>query len=483
MGTRLRRYDTWPWPANPPDERHRAAYADASPEPFWLDRADRPDPAPALGTDESCDLAVVGGGLSGLWAALLAKERDPGRDVVVLEGERLAHAASGRNGGFFISSLTHGIHNGLARYPDEMQTLERLGLESYAAATKAIERHGIDCDLEEPGDILLALEPHEVDWIQEEGQELRRHGHEVEWLDGEALRAEVASPLYLAGRWQKSGSALVDPARLAWGLARAAQDLDVRFHEETRVERIEEVGGRVELRCSNGVLRASRALLATSAFPGLVGAIRRRVVPVYDYVLVSEPLSSKQLGSIGWQGRQGLGDSANQFHYYRLTADNRILWGGYDAVYHYGGRVDPKLDQRDESFALLAQHFLTTFPQLEGIRFTHRWGGAIDTCSRFFAFAGTAHGGRVAYTVGHTGLGVCASRFGAALALDLLDGAKTEATQLRSMRSRPFPFPPEPLRWAAIELTRNRLAAADQRGGRRGLWLRTMDRLGLGFDS
>ena len=483
MGTRLRRYDTWPWAANPPDARHRAAYADAAPEPFWLDRADRPDPAPALGADESCDLAVVGGGLSGLWAALLAKERDPGRDVVVLEGERLAHAASGRNGGFFISSLTHGIHNGLARYPDEMQTLERLGLESYAAATKAIERCGIDCDLEETGDILLALEPHEVDWIQEEGEELRRHGHEVEWLDEEAMRAEVDSPLYLAGRWQKSGSALVDPARLAWGLARAAQDLDVRIHEETRVERIEEVGGRVELRCRNGVLRASRALLATSAFPGLVGAIRRRVVPVYDYVLVSEPLTSKQLDSIGWQGRQGLGDSANQFHYYRLTADDRILWGGYDAVYHYGSRLDPKLDQREESFALLAQHFFATFPQLEGIRFTHRWGGAIDTCSRFFAFAGTAHGGRVAYSVGHTGLGVCASRFGASLALDLLDGAETEATQLRSMRSRPFPFPPEPLRWAAIELTRNRLAAADRRGGRRGLWLRTLDRLGLGFDS
>jgi len=141
------------------------------------------------------------------------------------------------------------------------------------------------------------------------------------------------------------------------------------------------------------------------------------------------------------------------------------------------------MQQHERSFAALSAHFFTAFPQLEGIRFSHRWGGAIDTCSRFFAFQGTALGGRVAYTVGHTGLGVGASRFGAEVALDLLAGRETEATRLRAIRSKPFPFPPEPLRWAAVELTRNRLAAADHRAGRRGIWLRTLDRLGLGFDS
>jgi glycine/D-amino acid oxidase-like deaminating enzyme len=172
---------------------------------------------------------------------------------------------------------------------------------------------------------------------------------------------------------------------------------------------------------------------------------------------------------------------ANRFHYSRTTADGRILWGGFDAIYAYGSGLDN--EQRDRTFADLSGHFFTAFPQLEGVRFSHRWGGAIDTCSRFFAFYGTALDGRVAYTVGHTGLGVGASRFGAGVALDLLAGADTEATRLRAIRAQPFPFPPEPLRWAAIELTRNRLAAADRRGGRRGLWLRTLDRLGLGFDS
>jgi glycine/D-amino acid oxidase-like deaminating enzyme len=224
-------------------------------------------------------------------------------------------------------------------------------------------------------------------------------------------------------------------------------------------------------------------LLATSAFPPLVRAVRRYVAPVYDYVLVTEPLSAAQRDAVGWRRRQGVGDAANRFHYYRQTADGRILWGGYDAIYRFGGPVRPDLDERDASFARLAQHFFTTFPQLEGLRFTHRWGGAIDTCSRFSVFFGTAHRGRVAYAAGYTGLGVAATRWGARTALDLLDGRVTEATGLRYVRRRPVPFPPEPLRTAVIEATRNRLAAADLAQGRRGLWLRALDRLGLGFDS
>ena len=180
---------------------------------------------------------------------------------------------------------------------------------------------------------------------------------------------------------------------------------------------------------------------------------------------------------------QESGDSANQFHYYRLTEDNRILWGGYDAVYHFGRRVQPRHDQRPETFDLLAEHFFETFPQLEGLRFTHHWGGAIDTCTRFSAFFGTAVGGRVAYALGYTGLGVGATRFGARVMLDLLDGRHSEATELEMVRRRPLPFPPEPLAYAGIQLTRWSLARADDSGGRRNLWLRTLDRLGLGFDS
>jgi glycine/D-amino acid oxidase-like deaminating enzyme len=211
--------------------------------------------------------------------------------------------------------------------------------------------------------------------------------------------------------------------------------------------------------------------------------VRPYVVPVYDYALMTEPLSPEQLTAIGWRNRQGIGDVTNQFHYYRLSRDNRILWGGYDAIYHWRNGLRDAFDQRPATFDLLAQQFFETFPQLEGLRFTHRWGGAIDTSTRFFAFQRTALGGRVAYSLGYTGLGVAATRFGARTMLDLLAGRRTDATTLRAQRRRPLPFPPEPARWLGIQLTRRELARADRNQGRRGPWLRLLDRLGLGFDS
>lgn len=472
-----------PWGRHAPSDRDRAAYAEASSVPYWLDAGPEVSPAQPLEGDVECDLAIVGAGLSGLWAALQALEREPGRSVVVLDRGRVAGAASGRNGGFIASSLTHGIGNGRARFPAEMQELERLGRENFDAIGAAIERLGIDCDLELTGSLDVAVEAHEVEGLAAEARVLESFGHEAAMLDREQVRAEVHSPLYLGGVWQRSGAGLLDPVRLAVGLATATTRLGARIHEHSPVQSLQRRGAGVDLVTAGGRVQARRALLATSASPGLIAAIRRRVVAVWDYVLVTEPLSEPQRESIGWLNRQGIGDLANRFHYYRQTSDGRILFGGYDAVYHYGSGAGDEHAQRDETFAMLASHFFSAFPQLEGIRFSHRWGGAIDTCSRFFAFQGTALDGRVAYTVGHTGLGVGASRFGAGVALDMLDRVESEATRLRTMQAKPFPFPPEPLRWAAIELTRNRLAAADRRSGRRGLWLRTLDRLGLGFDS
>jgi glycine/D-amino acid oxidase-like deaminating enzyme len=472
-----------PWPDEPPSAAHRAAYAEAAVRPFWLDAARPQDAGPPLDGEAEADLCIVGGGFTGLWAALHAKAEDPAREVVLLEAESAGFGASARNGGFAIASLTHGIGNGLARFAGEMETLERLALENFAGLRADLERHKIDCDFEDTGELIVALEPHEEAWLDELAELLARFGYAADRLDGPAMRAEVASPLYRGGVWQHTGAAVLDPGKLAGGLRDAAVRLGVRVHEHTPVAALREDGAGVAVLAPGGRVRARRVLLGTSAFPPLVPALRRYVVPVYDYVLVSEPLSREQRAAIGWANRQGIGDSANRFHYYRLTADDRLLWGGYDAIYRYGGPVGPQLDERDATFALLSQHLFTTFPQLEGLRFTHRWGGAIDTCSRFSVFFGTALGGRVAYAAGYTGLGVAATRWGGRVALDVLDGRDTEATRLRYVRRRPVPFPPEPLRAAVIALTRNRLAAADRRQGRRGLWLRALDAAGLGFDS
>ncbi|MGI8577275.1 MAG: NAD(P)/FAD-dependent oxidoreductase [Nocardioidaceae bacterium] len=450
------------------------SWRDAKQVSYWLDNPDRPAQRATLSSDIRCDLAVVGGGFSGLWTALLAKERDPQREVVVLEGARIGAAATGRNGGFCSASITHGEANGRSRWPAEYETLHRLGLENLDGIEKTVSTYHIDCGFERTGEMAVATEAYQVaDLASASGQ----------FLDQDAVREQLNSPTYLAGSWDRCGAAMIDPARLAWGLAAVCESLGVQLVEGTTVSSLDRQGSGLRLQTPYGTVASRQVALATSAFAPLLRRLRLFTVPVYDYVLTTEPLTTDQLASIGWRNRQGVGDSANQFHYYRLTADNRILWGGYDAIYHFGRHIRDSYDQRPTTFTLLARHFFETFPQLEGMGFSHRWGGAIDTCTRFCAFYGTAMSGQLSYALGYTGLGVGASRFGAQVMLDLLDGASTERTELDMVRNRPLPFPPEPLAYGAIEVTRRSLARADRQRGKRNLWLRILDRLGLGFDS
>ncbi len=458
-------------------------WSDAATTPFWLDRPDAPEPAEPLSGATTTDLVVVGGGFTGLWAAIQARELDPTRDVVLVEQDAIGSGATGRNGGFCDSSLTHGLRNGVDRFPEEITRLEALARENFAAIRAAVDRYGIDCDWTPTGTMSVAVEPYQVQQLQRGADLYRSFARRVKLLDADEVREEVASPTYLAGLWSLDGNALIDPARLAWGLRRAALELGVRIHERTRATGLEPEGDGVVVTTAGGSVHAGRAVLATNAFPPLARSIRRYVLPVYDYVLMTEPLASDRLAAVGWGNRQGLADAGHQFHYYRLTSDDRILWGGYDAIYHFGNGVAPELEHRPETFNRLAEHFFATFPQLDGVRFTHRWAGAIDTCSRFCVMWGTALGGRASYAVGYTGLGVGSSRFGARVALDLIGGIETDLTKLRFVRSKPTPFPPEPVRYAGVQLTRRAIARSDRREGRRGPWLKLIDAMGLGFDS
>ena len=239
----------------------------------------------------------------------------------------------------------------------------------------------------------------------------------------------------------------------------------------------------VTVRTQRGSVTSERVALATNVFRPVLKRTRLMSVPVYDYVLMTEPLTAQQKASIGWGNRQGLSDLANQFHYFRLTKDDRILYGGYDAIYHAGRKVRTQYEDRPVTYERLASHFLTTFPQLEGVRFSHRWAGAIDTSTQFCAFHGLARRGRVAYAAGFTGLGVAATRFAAEVMLDRLAGQATPRTQLEMVSNSPLPFPPEPFAKIGIEATKWSLDRADHREGRRNFLLRTLDRLGLGFDS
>ncbi len=444
-----------------------AALENTKLKPFWLDDVTHVD-RPALTQGMEADLVIVGAGYTGLWAAVQAKERDTQRSVVVVEAHTVGWAASGRNGGFCEPSLTHGHDNGASRWPEEIDELERLGAQNIDEIERTVARYKMDVNFERNGSLTVAVEPHQVAEL------------EGDVLTTAEIQALVKSPTYLAAQSDGRDTALVHPAKLAYELARVATDLGVEIYEHSPVLGI---GAGTVVRTAAGTIKSRKVVLATNAFPSLLRRNALMTVPVYDYSLVTEPLTAAQMTSIGWKGREGIADMGNQFHYYRLTPDDRILFGGYDAIYHAGGRIKEAYEDRTESYEKLAGHFFTTFPQLVGLKFTHRWGGVIDSCSRYCAFFGAARGGDVAYAAGFTGLGVGASRFAAAVMLDLLAGEETERTRLQMVKDRPLPFPPEPIAAVGVNMVRWSMNRADHNEGKRNLLLKTLDKLGMGFDS
>jgi glycine/D-amino acid oxidase-like deaminating enzyme len=452
---------------------------------YWLAASPAGPARPALSADRAADVVVIGGGFTGLWTAIALIDTDPALRVVVLEAERVGFGASGRNGGFCSASLTHGLANGIRHFPDELATLELEGIANLQALVEFTRDNGIDCDLEETGILDVADQAYQVEEYRAWVDEAAAWGEELEFMDRERIRSEVHSPLWQAGLYRKPGRDVVlDPARLVRGLARVCEERGVTVHESSRVAGVERRAGGVRVRTAAGaVVTADQVVAATSAYSGWLRRLSNHFVPVYDYVLVSDPLSTEQCESVGWERRQGMSDGNNQFHYFRLTADDRILWGGYDAIYNYRNGVGPQFDRRPATFEMLESQFRAAFPQLAALRFPHRWGGAIDTTSRFTVTFGQALGGRLTYALGYTGLGVGASRWAGGIVRDFILRPGSDLLQLRFVQSLPIPFPPEPLRYATVQAVRRELARADRNDGRRGLLLRTLDALGIGFDS
>lgn len=458
------------------------AISDAQPTSFWMCSTLAPEVQPVLSENSTADLVIVGGGLTGLWAAIEAKISDPSRDVILLEGERIAFGASGRNGGFFSESLTHGLSHGLALWPSESETLLRLGRENVSEIMEFLSTEGIDADMRMCGKSVMALREHHLPQLRLSHDELIAHGESATLLNATQTQDDIHSPTYMGSLRHHAGGGLLNPAKFCWGLKDSALNRGVRIYEMTTVKGLENQGHGISVETEHAKVITKQVILATNAFTPLLRKMRNMAIPVFDHVLVTEQLTPEQISSLGWSQNQGVTDSGNQFHYYRRTPDNRLLWGGYDALYYFGSNRSAGTEEHASSHELLARQFYQTFPQLDEIRFTHKWAGMIDATTRFTPAFGTSMSGKVAYSFGYTGLGVASSRFGARVALDLLSGVRNERTELSLVRNRPIPFPSEPIRYALVQISRAALAKEDSKG-QRGWWLKTLDRLGVGFNS
>ena len=437
---------------------------------------------PKVENSLSTDLLVIGGGFTGLWAAILAKEQYPELSVTLVDAETIGHAASSRNGGFISESLTHGHAHGQSLWPKEMPALVELGRENMREIQAFLARHCIDADFVYCGKSSVAVNDVQVKLLKDAYEIQKRFGEDVTLLSASEAQADIASPTYRGGIRLRTGNGLFNPVKLIVGMTKVAQNLGVQIYEKSKITAISEDQRDILLTCNNVIIKSKKVILATNAFTPLLKSVERRVLPLFDHVLATEVLSDSQLASLGWRESQGVTDMGNQFHYYRKTPDNRILWGGYDANYYYGNDSSPAREIRPESHQLLARQFQETFPQLEGVRFEYQWAGLIDSTSRFTPYFKTTMNNKVSFAIGFTGLGTGSSRFGAQIALDLLFNPKSELLKFDMVKKSPIPFPPEPLRYMTVGFTRGQLQREDL-NGKRGLWLRILDFFGVGFNS
>lgn len=430
---------------------------------FWLES--EYTPGAALRGDHSVDVAIVGGGFTGLWAAYSLKRAEPGLRVAVIERDVIGYGASGRNGGFAMTLLHRGLDDMVQAFGDDATR------DAHRAVAGAVDgigafaaEHGIDCHYEKNGIVTLASDASQMPRVEAEFRQAERLGLSgFRFLDRAALQASVHSPTYECGVRAEHG-AILDPARLVRGQRRVVRDLGVEVFEQTPVEDVRTEGKRVTVRTPEGIVRADQAVLAANAYSARFPAIQRYVAPIYSYIVLTEPLAPKHWDEIGWAGREGLEDRRTYLHYYRPTHDGRILFGGEDAPYFYNSSIEPAHDRHPEIFQRLKGDFRRTFPALSAVRFTHEWGGPVALTVRFVPTFGTLEGGRVHYGFGYCGHGVGPSHLGGQILRDLVLRRSSELLDLCFVRTTALPFPPEPLRYATITLARHLLLRQDREG-------------------
>jgi glycine/D-amino acid oxidase-like deaminating enzyme len=431
---------------------------------YWLETAPH-TPRPPLRERRDVDVVIVGGGYTGLWTAYHLLQAEPSLDVAVVEREEIGFGASGRNGGFAMTLLDFGLVQ-LRRHQGGAAV--KAAHEAIAASVDeigdAVARHRIDCDWVKGGLMVVATNPVQLQRVEADlavAEELGLAGFRR--LSSAEAQHEVHSPTYLGGMFEPH-CGVVHPAKLARGLARVVEGLGAAIYEDTGLVRLDEVAGRLRVTTSEGELRCEQLVVATNAWAASTPWFRRKILPLYTYILLTEPLTDSQWAAVGWERHQGIEDKRNLVHYYRRTADGRILWGdAAGLVFPAGNRIGPTRDRHEATFAEMERDFRETFPQLAGMRFTHRWGGPVAMTATAIPLFGSLLDGRIHYGLGYNGHGVAPSHTGGKVLRDKVLAKSSPYTELCFVDAPEPAFPGDPLLWLGTTLTRRSLRRRDRR--------------------
>jgi glycine/D-amino acid oxidase-like deaminating enzyme len=438
---------------------------------LWFEQVGAVEPRGALEGDTSVDVAVVGGGLTGLWTAYYLHELDPALRIAVLEAEVAGFGASGRNGGW-CSAL----------YPVSPPTLAaEVGRDAaraqYAAMRDSVHEvvrvagaERIDADIATGGTVVLARSEPQLARARHEVHEAGEYGIDLELLDAPAARARLAATGVLGATYTPHCAA-VQPAKLVRGLADVVESRGVAVYERTRATGIEP--GVVHTRRGN--VYADFVVRATEGYTARLRGLRRAIAPVYSLIIATEPLTAAQWDEIGLRERETFTDFRHLIIYGQRTADGRMVFGGRGAPYHFASRIRPSFDANATVFAALERTLHELFPMLAGTPITHRWGGPLGIARDWHASVGLDRTTGLAWAGGYVGDGVSTTNLAGRTLADLILSRSSPLVALPWVGHRSRDWEPEPLRWLGANAGLRAMTWADHAETRRGTPSRMAD--------
>ena len=433
---------------------------DYSDKSFWLATYGEYIPSPSLQGDINVDIAIIGAGFTGLSTAYNLRKEDASLSVAVLEAEVVGFGASGRNGGF--SMTLFGLEPAVTKALfNQQRTVEahRYMERSVDYVDELVKEHHLQSDYWFPGFLRAATTPGYVKRIQHDLEILTSKGITgISWVEANEIKSEVNSPRFLGGWWEPR-SGLLNPAKHVRELKRLAVQYGAQVYEETPVVEIQRNSDFI-INTPHGKVSAHKVIFATNAYSHLIPQLKRKQVPAFTHMVVTEPLSRIQLDEIGWKNRQGVEDARNLVHYFRLTIDNRLTIGGSDVSLAYGGDMDHDLNAN--TFTRLEQDIHWLFPHLKGIQITHRWGGPVSVPLQMAPAIGYLGDERAMYSRGCVGHGVSMTHLNGRTLADLALERKTDLTEVWFVNRQMISWPPEPIRIAASQVIRGYLRLEDR---------------------
>jgi glycine/D-amino acid oxidase-like deaminating enzyme len=431
-------------------------------EIYWRD-TEPVVPGPPLREDITCDVAIIGGGYTGMWTAFFLKQANPSLEIHILEAEFAGAGASGHNDGFMTPTIGHSLGALIHRFgPERAKLAYSVVGKSMLELRRFCTKYGVDAELEPTGYYQVASNKHQLRLLKRDIELIGMLGGagSIDLLDAKQAQECIGSPA-IVGAF-KVGGALINPHKLARGLSRVVRELGVHIHESTKVTAMRKTAAGHVLTTPYARVTAPKILLATNAHQHQFGSFQRKVVPVWSYAAVTRPLTDEELSAVHWPDRAGFVEPGNFIVFGRLTVDNRLLFGGGRAVYHYGRDMDEaKHIHRPSSAVALHQVLERYFPQWKHVPFSHEYGGCVAITREMVPHIGSAGNG-IFYGHGYCGNGIAVTHAAAKSLRDLILGRDSTFTKLLYVNGSEKGFPPEPLSYLGGRAITGALAMQDK---------------------